>query len=141
MSMSEILKETTVWDCDFQANHTYLLDNKGKIIAHAVHGGDKIMISKSGNIKLDKRYRTFVRSNHSGLAKLIKTEKPAFGVRVFLVKSKEKQYTVELSNSAYSCSHDFTYLEISGTCTGYNFRGKCKHITAVAEKQQLPISA
>ena len=55
MGMSEILKETTVWDCDFQANHTYLLDNKGKIIAHAVHGGDKIMISKSGNIKLDKR--------------------------------------------------------------------------------------
>ena len=130
MGMSEILKETTVWDCDFQANHTYLLDNKGKIIAHAVHGGDKLMISKSGNIKLDKRYRTFVRSNHSGLAKLIKTEKPAFGVRVFLVKSKEKQYTVELSNSAYSC-----------TCTGYNFRGKCKHITAVAEKQQSPISA
>jgi hypothetical protein len=84
------------------------------------------MISKSGNIKLDKRYRTFVRSNHPGLAKLLKLEKPEPGVRVFLVKSKEKQYTVELSNSTYSC-----------TCTGYNFRGKCKHITAVAEKQQV----
>lgn len=126
MSMSEILKETTVWDCDFQANHTYLLDNKGKIIAHAVNGGDKIMISKSGNIKLDKRYRTFVKSNHPGLAKLIKSEKPESGVRVFKVKSKEKEYTVELSNSDYSC-----------TCVGYGFRGKCKHIDAVAKKQQV----
>jgi len=125
--MSEILKETTVWDCDFQANHTYLLDNKGKIIAHAVNGGDTIMISKSGNIKLDKRYRTFVRSNHPGLTKLLKSEKPEIGVRVFLVKSKEKQYTVELSGSTYSC-----------TCTGYNFRGKCKHIDAVAKKQHFP---
>ena len=127
MGMSEILKETTVWDCEYrQPNHTYLLDNKGNIIAYAKWHGDEIEVSKSGRIKIDKRYRTFVKSNHPGLAKLIKSETPNPGVRVFKVKSKEKVYTVELSNSDYSC-----------TCVGYGFRGKCKHIDAVAKKQQV----
>jgi uncharacterized Zn finger protein len=46
------------------------------------------------------------------------------------VKSNTKEYMVELTDSNYSC-----------TCTGYSFRGKCKHITAVAEKQQSAESA
>jgi predicted nucleic acid-binding Zn finger protein len=46
--------------------------------------------------------------------------------RVFKVKSNTKEYIVELNESNYSC-----------TCIGYNFRGKCKHITAVEEKQQF----
>lgn len=121
----QILKETTVWSTDYSvANHTYLLDNKNQIIAYAIEGSGKIVVSKSGTMVLDKRYRTFKIVNHPGLAKLAKAEKPA-GVRIFKVQSGQKVYDVEVSSSSYTC-----------TCTGFNFRGKCKHGDAVVEKLQ-----
>lgn len=125
--MSEIIHETTVWD-DYvnQPNHTYLLDNSGKIIAYAIYGSDEIIVSKSRSIKLDKRYRKFIKSNHTGLMALMSNETPEPGVRKFKVKSNDKEYIVVLKDSFYSCN-----------CTGYNFRGKCKHVDAVAKKQQI----
>ena len=133
----EILKEITPdWAVDFRPpNHTYLLNNKGQIIAFARYHANDIDILKS-RIYLDKRYRKFVKDNHSGLSKLIpqfqheddiKKEKdiiPA-GARVFKVKSKEKEYQVILKNNQLSCS-----------CTGFGFRRKCKHVDAVAKIQQ-----
>ena len=82
--MLEILKETTVWADGFasNSNHTYLLDGS-TIIAYAKFGSDDIQVLKTP-LKIDKRYRTFVKTNHIGL----------------------------------------------------NFRGKCKHIDAVAKKLQ-----
>lgn len=123
--MSEILKEVTEWNHSIQPNHTYLISDSGAIIAYAVFSGDEIRISKSGSIKIDKRYRKFVKSNHPGLVKLLKKEKPESDVRKFKVKSKEKEYIVSLKENSYSC-----------TCTGFTFRGHCKHINAVAEKLQ-----
>ena len=121
----QILKETTVWNTDYSvANHTYLLDNKNRLIAYARSDTGEIIVSKSGTIVLDKRYRTFKIVNHPGLAKLAKTEKPV-GVRLFKVQSNQKVYNVEVSTSGYTC-----------TCTGFNFRGKCKHGQAVVEKLQ-----
>lgn len=133
----EILKEITPdWAVDSRPpNHTYLLNNKGQIIAFARYHANDIDILKS-RIYLDKRYRKFVKDNHSGLSKLIpqfqhedniKKEKdiiPA-GARVFKVKSKEKEYQVILKNNQLSCS-----------CTGFGFRRKCKHVDAVAKIQQ-----
>ena len=120
--MLEILKETTVWSDSSNANHTYLLDGT-KIIAYAKFGGNDIQALKT-QIKIDKRYRTFIKVNHFGLARLInKTTKD--NTRVFKIKSKDKEYFVELSDYNYTC-----------TCTGFNFHGKCKHIDAVAEKLQ-----
>ena len=121
--MLEILKETTIWSDGSNANHTYLLDGY-KIVAYAKFGGQDIQVLKT-QIKIDKRYRTFVKTKHPGLEKLIKNTTPKSNTRVFKVKSKEKEYFVELSDYNYSC-----------TCTGFTFRGKCKHITAVAEKLQ-----
>ena len=121
--MLEILKETTVWSDGSNANHTYLLEGS-KIIAYAKFGGNDIQELRT-QIKIDKRYRTFVKTKHSGLQKFIKKTIPKLNTSVFKVTSGEKEYFVELSDYNYTC-----------TCTGYNFRGKCKHITAVAEKQQ-----
>ena len=126
--MLEILKETTVWSDGSNANHTYLLDGT-KIVAYAKYSDNTVQVLKS-QIKIDKRYRTFVKTKHPGLEKLIKNTTLKSNTRVFKVQSKEKEYFVELSDYNYSC-----------TCTGFNFRGKCKHIDAVAKKQQLPISA
>jgi hypothetical protein len=126
--MLEILKETTVWSDGSNANHTYLLDGT-KIVAYAKYSDNTVQVLKS-QIKIDKRYRTFVKTKHSSLEKLIKNTTPKSNTRVFKVQSKEKEYFVELSDYNYSC-----------TCTGFNFRGKCKHIDAVAKKQQVPISA
>jgi hypothetical protein len=121
--MLEILKETTVWADSSNSNHTYLLDGT-KIIAYAKFGGNDIQVLKS-QIKIDKRYRTFVKTKHFGLEKIIKNTPTKSNTKVFKVKSSTKEYFVELSDYNYTC-----------TCTGFNFRGKCKHITAVAEKLQ-----
>ena len=121
--MLEIFKETTVWADGSNSNHTYLLDGS-KLVAYAKYGGQEIQVLKT-QFLIDKRYRTFVKAKHPGLEKLIKNTTPKSNTRVFKVKSKEKEYFVELSDYNYSC-----------TCTGFTFRGKCKHITAVAEKLQ-----
>jgi hypothetical protein len=121
----QIVKETTVWATGYTVpNHTYLLDNHNRIIAYAIADSDKIVVSKSKSIKIDKRYRTFKIVNHPGLAKLIQTEKEE-GVRLFKVQSGQKIYNVEIRDTGYVC-----------TCTGFSFRGKCKHGEAVAEKIQ-----
>jgi hypothetical protein len=122
--MLEILKETTVWSDRSNANHTYLLEGT-KIVAYAKFGGDEVQVLKT-QIKIDKRYRTFVKTKHFGLEKFIKKTPIKSNTRVFKVVSKTKEYFVELSDYNYTC-----------TCTGFNFRGKCKHITAVVETQQL----
>ena len=122
-SMLEILKETTVWSDGSNANHTYLLDGS-KIIAYAKYSDNSVQVLRT-QIKIDKRYRTFIKAKHFGLENIIKSSSTKSNIRVFKVKSKEKEYFVELSDYNYTC-----------TCTGFNFRGKCKHIDAVAKKQQ-----
>jgi hypothetical protein len=121
--MLEILKETTVWSDGSNANHTYLLDGS-KIVAYAKFSDNSVQVLRT-QIKIDKRYRTFIKTKHFGLENLIKSTPTKSNTRVFKVKSKEKEYFVELSDYNYTC-----------TCTGFNFRGKCKHIDAVAKKQQ-----
>jgi hypothetical protein len=124
--MLEILKETTVWNTDSPVpNHTYLLDGD-KLVAYAKFGSDEIVISKT-QIKISKRYRTFVRDSHIGLKKLIVAKPPEAGVRTFKINSKQKEYFVTLKekSNTFSC-----------TCTGFQFRGKCKHVEAVVAKIQ-----
>ena len=122
--MSEILQETTVWSGDFGAcNHTYLLDNQSRIIAYIKQNDTKVNILKT-QIKIDKRYRTFIKVRNIELERLA-GKAPKSNTRVFKVKSKTKEYNVEVSNSYYTC-----------TCTGFTFRGKCKHIDAVVKTLQ-----
>jgi hypothetical protein len=124
--MIQILKEITVWNTDFEMiNHTYLLDGD-KLIAYAVSGGDEIRLIKS-ELKIDKRGRKFIVSVHPGLKKLLSNQKKDPNERTFKINSKDKTYYVSLNKNKYKC-----------TCTGFTYRGKCKHIDSVVAKiQQL----
>jgi hypothetical protein len=131
----EILKEITVWNTDYSVcNHTYLLDKSGGIIAYVRDGTGEVIISKS-RIKIDKRYRKFIKDNHPALSKIMaqtkedkepENNKPVKNdnVRIFKVKSGDKEYFVEYNKS---------YKTFSCNCVGYGFRRKCKHVDAVKE--------
>ena len=123
--MSEILQEVTIWKSEFPVpNHVYLLDNNDNIIAY-IKQGDNVINQLKSNIKLNKRYRKFIKVNHAGLSKLIPKDNghdysKKIGVRIFKVISGNHDYKIELDNSILSC-----------TCIGFGYRGKCKHIEAV----------
>jgi hypothetical protein len=131
--MNEILKEVTEWQSDYRVpNHTYLLDGKGNIIAYLPETGGDIILSKSQSIKLNKRYRKFVKVKHIDLEKIAKSlpapvkeefKKPK-SVRAFKVKSDDKEYLVEV----------FAGNKLSCNCVGFGYRGKCKHSDAVKAK-------
>lgn len=132
-TMNEILKEVTEWQAEYRVpNHTYLLDGKGNIVAYLPEGSNDIVISKSQSMKLNKRYRKFVKVKHIGLEKIAKSL-PSFkkeeytkpkNVRAFKVKSNDKEYIVEVfANNKLSCN-----------CVGFGYRGKCKHSDAVKAK-------
>jgi hypothetical protein len=128
MVFMEIIKETTIWNCGHAVpNHTYLLNNKGKVIAYAKESDGSIIQLKSGFI-LKKSYRKFIKVNNPALSKLFKEEVNVVepNVRVFNVKSKDKNYRVEYDNKLLSCS-----------CIGFGFRSKCKHIDAVSKQLGL----
>lgn len=136
MDVMEILKEITQWNCDYKVhNHTYLLDNKGRVIAYAIDDGPDIVKLRIG-YNIDKRYRKFIKSDHEGLLAISKSfpsEKKESkkqevvkkeNVRVFNVKSADKSYTVE-----YNTVGDF----FTCSCIGFGYRRKCKHIDNVKE--------
>jgi hypothetical protein len=132
MVVMEIVKELTQWKVEYrQPNHTYLINQKGQIVAYAKWHTNEIQILKSRKI-LDKRYRKFEKSHHVGLSKIAKQFKEENdapikldNVRLFKVKSKEKEYLVEynLINKTLSCP-----------CIGYGYRRKCKHVDAVSKQ-------
>jgi hypothetical protein len=114
--MFEIIKETTEWACDFVVpNHTYLINKAGTILAYENCFTGEILIIKS-KLKLDKRYRKFVKVKNPKLEILKKNYKSDPDEKVFIVKSKDKEYSVVLKNGTYSCN-----------CLGFTYRGKCKH--------------
>ena len=106
--------ETTVWSGSATPNHVYLLDNsKSKMYAYQPFGSGKIQTFKSP-IGISARGRKFV-INPVQHTILVDTEVPQG--RTWSVKgSKGDEYTVSEYNGKYSC-----------TCSGFQFRGKCKH--------------
>jgi hypothetical protein len=106
-----------------------LLNNKGKVIAYAKESDGSIIQLKSGFI-LKKSYRKFIKVNNPALSKLFKEEKEIEimrpNVRIFNVKSKDKDYRVEYDNGLISCG-----------CIGFGYRGKCKHAEAVSKQLGL----
>lgn len=117
----EIMKEITVWDCEYNVpNHTYLFNDSGDIIAYLNIVTDKVTVLKTP-LKFDRRYRKFIRVENKRLKKFIKHNKED-GVRKFKVTSNDKDYIVLVKDNSVSCN-----------CLGYYYRGTCKHTTAVKE--------
>ena len=110
--------ETTDYK-DSVPNGIYLLDDgKSKMYAFKAKGTEAIKIFKNP-IRIDVRGRKFA-VNSVQFKTQLKEEEPEG--RVWTVKgSKGDEYKVSELNGNYSC-----------TCSGFRFRGDCKHIKSVA---------
>ena len=109
--------ETTDYK-DNTPNGIYLLDDsKSKMYAFKPRGTGEIKTFKNP-IRIDVRGRKFVVNPVQFKTKL-KEEEPEG--RVWVVKgSKGDEYKVTELNGNYSCS-----------CSGFKFRGKCKHADSI----------
>jgi len=110
--------ETTEWN-DATPNGIYLLDDsKSKMYAFKPFGTGTIKVFKNP-IRIDVRGRKFCVNEVQFKTKL-KEEEPEG--RVWVVKgSKGDEYKVSELNGNLSC-----------TCSGFKFRGDCKHVKSVA---------
>lgn len=106
----EVVREITEWNVDFkQPNHDYLLDGD-RILAYRKWGEGPV-IKLSGNQKLDRRYRKFIKlENHP-----FKMEK---NVDPNVVEVKGSNGNVYYVNKELGTC----------TCSGFKFRGQCKHL-------------
>ena len=111
--------ETTDWH-DSTPNGIYLLDDsKSKMYAFKARGTEAIKVFKNP-IRIDTRGRKFVVNPVQFKTKL-KEEEPEG--RVWVVKgSKGDEYKVSELNGNYSC-----------TCSGFKFRGACKHAESIRQ--------
>ena len=104
---------------DSVANGIYLLDDtKTKMYAFRPRGTGEIKVFKNA-IKIETRGRKFVVNPVQFETKLKEDETEG---RVWIVKgSKGDEYRVSELNGNLSC-----------TCSGFRFRGDCKHVKSVA---------
>ena len=115
----KFILETTSWDVDYkQPNHIYAVDGD-KIFAYSRWGKEEFS-SLETPYRLDKRGRTFKEVqntfNYSPPA-TIKVESKIWNI----TGSKGNTYLVKEINGVRSCN-----------CTGYTYRGDCKHIKEIA---------
>jgi hypothetical protein len=110
--------EITEWK-DFAPNHVYLLDDaKSKMFAYVPQGKSKPTVFKSP-IRIDIRGRRF-KINPVQFKTNIQPPEPEG--RVWEIQgSKGDIYKVTEVRGEYSC-----------TCSGFRFRGDCKHVKSVA---------
>lgn len=110
--------ETTVWDTN-TPNHVYFLDDgKSKMYAYVKFGNGKPFKFKKP-IRIDTRGRKFKEVPNTW--RFVVEEQEPEG-RTWVVKgSKGDEYKVTELNNNYSC-----------TCSGFKFRGQCRHVTEIA---------
>jgi len=114
----KILLETTEWANANSANHVYFMDDsRSKMFAYVKFGEGKPIRFKNP-IRIDIRGRKF--KDVPNTWKFNVKEEPEG--RTWEVKgSKGDVYQVTEVNGNLSC-----------TCSGFRFRGDCKHVKAVA---------
>lgn len=112
--------ETTEWADTTMPNGIYLLDDsKSKMYAFRPFGTGEIKVFRN-LIRIDTRGRKFV-LNPEQFKTTLKEPEPEG--RVWTVKgSKGDEYKVTDSGGNLSCS-----------CSGFKFRGKCKHEESIRQ--------
>lgn len=118
----KIMQEITKWAVEYrQPNHVYLMDGD-KVYAASRWGEDPPQYFQVP-LRINRGGRKFVEvPNQWGFRTDITTEpesitKPA-GESWTVTGSRGDQYTVTLESGRWSC-----------TCSGFGFRGRCRHIT------------
>ena len=101
------VKEVTKWESDIQANHTYLLDGDNMIAYIKFGKGSPFYFKKP--IRIDKRGRKFEELKKNPFKTEVKSE------LIEVLGSKGNKYFID--PEAKTC-----------TCSGFTFRGTCKHI-------------
>ena len=114
----QFYQEITEWEGDIP-NHIYLLsDDKSKAFAYVRKGTDKVF-EFSVPIAISMRGRKF-KTVPNTFGYEIKAEKKVVekpvGEQFTVTGSKGDKYVVTKLNGQYSCN-----------CTGFMYRGKCKH--------------
>jgi len=108
----EAVREITKWKVDYRPpNHDYLLDGD-KVVAYRKWGEGPV-IECSGRIKLDRRYRKFIKLEDSP----------------FKIKANIQPMVVEVIGSKGQ-TYFVNTEEKTCTCPGHKFRGTCKHLEA-----------
>lgn len=108
-------QETTVWE-GHVPNHIYLLDNSKQFAHGFVSALDGVLKMFSRPIRFDTRRRSFVKVDNQWGVDL--TERKD-NVVARVSGSKGNEYVITRGSSGLSCS-----------CSGFKFRGTCKHIKA-----------
>lgn len=104
------------------ANGIYALnDSKTKMYAF-VAAGQKVAKVFKNPIAIDSRKRTFVAVKGDFGVKL--KEPVADNPRWTVTGSKGDKYVVEKTENGYNCS-----------CSGFKFRGDCRHVKEIEAKQ------
>ena len=105
----EALRETTEWAGNFP-NHTYLLEGTN-LLAYIRAGTEQVTWFSKPMKNFDRRSRTFV-----------KVDKGIFG-------SAQVQSSLIQVQGSRGAVYYVDPEKQSCTCSGYTFRGRCRHLT------------
>lgn len=113
------VQEITEWE-DTTLNHVYFLtDDKSRMLAYVKSGTDTVFeFSKPLGFSASKRKFQPVENRWGYQPEPVKSKARTWQVP----GSKGNTYTVEESRNGLTC-----------TCSGFRFRGKCRHIEEVEE--------
>ena len=121
--------ETSEW-LDDTPNHVYFLDDsKSKMYAYVIQGDIEVTKVFKNPIRFDSRYRKFVEVPNIWDAEFQEVELKGLAVKDpswQFEGSKGAKYTVTLSQGTYNC-----------TCPGFTYRGKCKHVDQLDNKESV----
>lgn len=113
----KVLQETTKWADPGTPNHVYFMDDsRSKMFAYVQVGTNKPFKFKNP-IRIDIRGRKFVEVVNKWKFSI---DDAPLGKTWKVTGSKGDVYTVSEDNGTMSC-----------TCSGFKFRGDCKHVKSV----------